>query len=376
MEALWQQHPAGTSQLVLQERATPRTTHRLDRGDFLQPAEAVSPGTPEFLHPLESDGTPDRLDFARWLADRRSPTTARSIVNRIWQAYFGTGLATTAEDLGTQGDPPSHPELLDWLAVELMDHDWSLKHIHRLIVTSATYQQASTVSPEMLEVDPANQLLERGPRFRVDAETVRDIALSASGLLNLELGGPSVYPPAPQFLFERPASFAPKVWALDTGADRYRRALYTFRYRSVPYPALQTFDAPVGDIACARRVRSNTPLQALTTLNETLFLECARALAVRTVSEGGDSEAERIAYAVRRCLGREPRAAELDVLAHFLDRQKERFGPGGTDPQPLISDNAGEPPADLPPGVAAAELAAWTALARVVLNLDETITKE
>jgi hypothetical protein len=297
-------------------------------------------------------------------------------VNRIWQAYFGSGLVVTAEDFGTQGDAPSHPELLDWLAVELMEHDWSLKHIHRLIVTSAAYQQSSAVTPNMLAVDPDNRFLERGPRFRVDAELVRDIALSASGLLNPMLGGPSVYPPAPQFLFERPASFAPKVWDYDAGPDKYRRALYTFRFRSVPYPALQNFDAPVGDIACARRVRSNTPLAALTTLNETLFLECARALAVKTVDEGGRSDAERIAYAVRRCLAREPLEPELRVLEAFLDRQKEHFGPDGADPWPLISDSDEHSAAELDDDLSPAELAAWTALARVVLNLDETITKE
>jgi hypothetical protein len=376
VDALWQQHPRGTSQLVLQERDTPRATRRLDRGDFLKPAEKVSPGVPEFLHPLEDAESPNRMTFARWLVDRRSPTTARSIVNRVWQAYFGTGLVTTAEDLGTQGDTPSHPELLDWLAVELMDHHWSLKHVHRLIVTSATYQQSSAVSPEMLADDPANRWLERGPRFRVDAEMVRDVALSASGLLNLTMGGPSVYPPAPKFLFERPASFAPKMWDFDAGPDKYRRALYTFRYRSVPYPALQNFDAPICDIACARRVRSNTPLQALTTLNEELFLECARALAVKTVAEGGTSDAERIAYAVRRCLCREPRDAELQVLDEFLARQKERFAHDGADPWPLISDTPKQRPQELADDVAPAELAAWTALARVVLNLDETITKE
>ena len=285
IEALWQSHPQGATQLALEERESVRSTHRLERGNFLAPAEKVSPGVPAFLPPLEQDDktkpTASRLDFARWLADRRSPTTARSIVNRIWQAYFGTGLVATAEDLGSQGESPSHPELLDWLAVELMDHNWSLKHIQRLIVSSATYRQSSHVSPQMLERDPANRLQARGPRYRVDAENVRDVALAASGLLNPAVGGPSVFPPAPEFLFQPPASYGPKTWNVDTGPDRFRRALYTFRFRSVPYPMLQTFDAPIGEIACARRARSNTPLQALTTLNEPLFVECARALAVK-----------------------------------------------------------------------------------------------
>ncbi len=168
------------------------------------------------------------------------------MVNRVWQAYFGVGLVRTAEDLGTQGEPPSHPELLDWLAVEFMDHGWSLKHLHELIVSSATYQQASIMQPEQLARDPDNRLLERGPRFRVDAEVVRDVALDVSGLLNLEMGGPSVFPPAPDFLFKPPTSFHMKRWNYDTGPEKYRRALYTFRYRSVPYPALQNFDCPDG----------------------------------------------------------------------------------------------------------------------------------
>ena len=358
-------------------------THRLDRGNFLTPAEEVSPGGPAFLHPIDttsdSKASPNRLDFARWIADRRSPTTARSIVNRIWQAYFGTGLVETAEDLGTQGAPPSHPELLDWLAVELMDHGWDLKRIHRLIVTSATYRQSSAVTPQLLALDPANRLLARGARYRVDAEVVRDIALSASGLLNRKLGGPSVYPPAPEFLFKPPASYGPKKWDTDPGRDRYRRALYTFRFRSVPYPMLQNFDAPNGEFSCVRRVRSNTPLQALTTLNEPLFIESARALALRIVTDGGSTDEDRLAYAVRSCLSRAPDKEELQVLQQFLAKQQERFGTTGADPWALIADNDQAKErltAQLPTGTTAADLAAWTALARVVLNLDETITKE
>ena len=379
IESLWQQYPQGTSQLVVGERPVPRTTHRLERGNFLAPAEEVQPGVPAFLNPLESDGPPNRLTFARWLVDRRSPTTARALVNRVWQAYFGVGLVMTAEDLGTQGEPPSHPELLDWLAVEFMDHGWSLKHLNELIVSSATYQQASIMQPEQVARDPDNRLLERGPRFRVDAEVVRDVALDVSGLLNLEIGGPSVFPPAPDFLFKPPTSFHMKRWNYDTGPEKYRRALYTFRYRSVPYPALQNFDEPTGDISCPRRNRSNTPLQALTTLNEELFVDCARALAAKIVTDGGKSDSDRLNYAVRRCLAREPNAAELTTLEDFLHQQRQRFTDGSADPWPLISDS--DPPQGtaqphLPGDVQPAELAAWTALARVVLNLDETITKE
>ena len=383
LEALWQSHPRGTTQLALREREELRKTHRLDRGNFLAPAEEVTPGVPDFLNPLElngpSESRPTRLDFAQWLVDRRSPTTARSIVNRVWQGYFGTGVVATAEDLGTQGEPPSHPELLDWLAVELMDHNWSLKHIHRLIVTSATYQQSSRMTPELQARDPANRLLARGPRFRVDAEIVRDIALTASGLLYNRVGGPSVRPPAPEFLFQPPVSYGPKTWIVETGPNRYRRAMYTFRYRALPYPMLQAFDAPNGEIACARRTRSNTPLQALTMLNEPLFVETARALALKTLADGGASETERLTYAVRRCLSREPQPKELETLEKFLADQQQRFGKQGTDPWPLLVDDdkkKDELKAKLPHGATPGDLAAWTAVARVVLNLDETITKE
>jgi hypothetical protein len=415
IEALWRSHPRGTTQLALLERDNMRSTHRLDRGNFLTPKEEVMPGVPSFLHPLQvvrgspdtalsateglpSDGAgrpavsevagsgdpatttpPTRLDFARWLADRRSPTTARSIVNRIWQAYFGTGLVATSEDLGTQGEPPTHPELLDWLAVELMENHWSLKHIHSLIVNSATYRQSSAVTADLLSRDPDNRLLARGPRNRVDAEVVRDIALAASGLLNPKIGGPSVHPPAPEFLFQPPASYGPKTWIVDTGPDRYRRGLYTFRFRSVPYPALQNFDAPNGDFACARRVRSNTPLQALTTLNEPVFLESARALATKIAAEGGTTDSDRIAYAIRRCLSREPKSDETGVLHDFVSKQKERFNRDGAYPWMLLVDDDKAKVSlstQLPAGTTPADLAAWTALARVVLNLDETITKE
>jgi mono/diheme cytochrome c family protein len=382
IDALWQSHPRGTTQLALRQRDESRTTHRLERGNFLAPAEEVSPGVPDFLNPLESihpDAKPTRIDFANWLVDRRSPTAARAIVNRVWQAYFGIGLVSTAEDLGTQGEPPSHPELLDWLAVELMENNWSLKHVHRLIVTSATYQQSSTVTPELATRDPANRLLGRGPRFRVDAEVVRDIALSTSGLLYNRVGGPSVHPPAPAFLFEPPASFAPKSWTTDTGPNRYRRALYTFRFRSVPYPVMQAFDAPNGEVACARRVRSNTPLQALATLNEPVFVECARSLALKALADGGDSETDRLVYAVRRCLSREPNQNEIAALQKFLDQQKKRFAKEGVDPWKILADDdKGKERLEtkLPEGTKPADIAAWTALARVVLNLDETITKE
>jgi hypothetical protein len=284
------------------------------------------------------------------------------------------GIVETAEDFGTQSATPTHRELLDWLAVEFMENGWSLKHLHRLIVTSATYAQSSRVTPELLERDPYNKLLARGPRFRVDAEIVRDIALTVSGLLNPEMGGPSVFPPAPEFLFQPPVSYGPKIWDTETGQDRYRRALYTFRYRSVPYPMLQVFDAPPGEAACVRRSRSNTPLQALTTLNEPLFLEAARALAFKAL-ESGSTPSERLTYAFRRCLSRRPSAAESDELLGLLARQQERYAAGEINAWEALGAN----PAfrgHLPGAATPAEAAAWTAVSRVLLNLDEAITKE
>jgi len=364
IEALWQQHPAGSSQLILNERNEMRPTHLLTRGDFLKPAKAVQPGVPAFLNPLPKDAPPNRLGLAMWITDRNAPTTARAMVNRIWQAYFGTGIVATSEDLGQMSEAPSHQELLDWLAVEFMDRKWSIKAMHRLIVNSATYRQSSSVTPELYQKDPFNRLLARGPRLRVEGEIVRDITLAASGLLNAKVGGPSVFPSAPEFLFLPPASYGPKNWYEDKGPDRYRRAIYTFRYRSVPYPMLQNFDTPNGDMSCLRRSRSNTPLQALTTLNEPMFIETARALAKKTLAEGGASDAERLTYAFRRCVSRTPSAQERAELQSLLERQTQRFREGKLNS------------AEMTGGEANPDLAGWTAVARVLLNLDETITKE
>ncbi len=410
---LWKQHPEGSSQLILNEREEVRITHVLKRGDFLKPDKAVAPGTPEFLHPLPAGEPLNRLTFAKWLADRKSPTTARSMVNRIWQAYFGTGIVATSEDLGKQSEQPSHPELLDWLSVEFVEPQgdgviggqegaamerpgsstrpsgqspgrsitqspakrWSLKYIHRLMVTSATYRQSSKVTPELLAKDPYNRLLARGPRFRVEAEAVRDIGLAASGLLNPKIGGPSVFPPSPNFLYLPPASYGPKIWIEEKDGERYRRALYTFRYRSVPFPMLQNFDAPNGDSSCVRRTRSNTPLQALTILNEPLFIEAARALALMTVMNGGATDTQRMTFAFRRVLSRSPSLPETSELINLLNRQRGRFVSGELNPWNLATNDP-EKPFKLPKGVKMEDLAAWTAVSRVLLNLDETITKE
>jgi hypothetical protein len=369
IEALWAQWPAGQTTLTLVARDDPRKTHVLKIGDWLSPMKPVTAGVPAFLHPLPQPFEPTRLTFARWLVDRKSPTVARAFVNRMWQAYFGIGIVQTSEDLGTQSELPAHPELLDWLAVEFMDSNWGIKHVHRLIVNSAAYRQSSQVSKDLYEKDPYNRLLARGPRFRVEAEVVRDVALSASGLLNAKIGGRSVMPPAPAYLFQPPASYAPFPWIDETDSEKYRRGIYVWRRRSTPFPTLQTFDAPNGESSCVRRLRSNSPLQALVTLNEPMFVECAQALARKTLEEGGETDQKRIEYAFRRVLAREPSELETKELLGLLTRQTQRFTEGVPNPNDVVN---GQPPKNASP----TQWAAYTAVSRVILNLDEAITKE
>ena len=377
LAAIWQRWPEYTTTYALQRRAQPRVTSVLDRGNWLKPLRAVAAGTPAFLHALPRERDGSRLELARWLTDAKSPVTARVFVNRVWQQYFGTGLVATAEDFGLQGDAPSHPALLDWLACELMQPStpgvatWSIKHLHRLIATSATYRQSSRVTPELLARDPDNRLLARGPRFRVEGEIVRDIALAASGLLNAKIGGPSVMPPAPADLFKPPASYAPFPWREETGTEKYRRALYTFRRRSTPYPMLQVFDTPNGETACVRRLRSNTPLQALTLLNEPIFMDTAIALARRTLEDAGPDDAARVTYAFRRVVSRAPDRDEHAALLGLLHQQRRRHAAGELDPAEMFSPE--QPP---PLGATLADWAAFTVVARTILNLDEAITKE
>lgn len=378
IDTLLSEFPFGVNQYVVSERtdADRRVTFRMDRGNFLSPDEQIEPHTPAFLHPLPEGAPPNRLTLARWLVDRRSPTTARALVNRVWQSYFGTGLIETTEDLGSQAPPASHPELLDWLAVEFMDHDWSLKHLHRLIVTSSTYRQASQATPELLEADPYNRLLARGPRVRVEAEIVRDIALAASGLLNRQHGGPTIYPPAPKFLFLPPASYGRKQWEIAGDSADYRRSLYVQTYRSVPYPPMQVFDAPNGNASCVRRTRSNTPLQALTLLNERQFVECAQAMAQRLLDSDDDSELGRITIAYELLVSRKPSDDEVAVLKNFLANCRTKLETGELNALevaglPAEADN------DVDANVERSqELAVWTLVSRCLLNLDETITKQ
>lgn len=385
----WSGYPeADGTALTLHARPVSRETSLLKRGDWLKPAQKIPPGVPTFLHSLAPGDEPPRMRLARWLVDSRSPTTARVMVNRVWQTYFGIGLVTTPEDFGVQSEAPSHPELLDWLACEFMSpqapidggigpvpRPWSLKHLHRLIVNSATYRQSSHVSPPLQERDPYNRLLARGARFRVEGEVVRDIALAASGLLNPEIGGASIFAPAPSFLFAPPNSYGTFPWVDATDKTRYRRALYTFRRRTTPYPMLQSFDAPNGDAACVRRVRSNTPMQALTSLNEPVFVECAQALARRMIHEGGPTDADRLSLGFRRATARPPTSAEQSELLALLSRERRHISEGWVNAAELAT-GTNAPPAELPSGITPTQLAAYAVVARVLLNLDETITRE
>jgi hypothetical protein len=351
--------------MILRELGTPRETHVLLRGDFLRTGELVAPDTPAALPPLPATtARRTRLDLARWLVDRQNPLTARVAVNRVWARYFGRGIVETENDFGLQGTPPTHPELLDWLAAEFMERGWSLKHLHRLILNSATYRQASRHRPEFAEIDPLNKLLGRQSRLRVDAEIVRDLGLAVSGLLHAKIGGPGVYPPQPADVYAFTQVARP--WPTSTGPDRYRRGMYTFFVRSAPYPMLTTFDAPVFNVACTFRQRSSTPLQSLAMANDETMLEMARALGGRICAQSG-SDHERVGFAFRLCFARPADTTELERLANYVDQQRQDFARTPEDARKVAGETSHAPIEDA---------AAWTALARVLLNLDEFITRE
>jgi hypothetical protein len=358
--------PKHPTTLVLEERPPghSRPTFVHHRGEFLQPKESIEPGVPPFLPDLPANSPRNRLALARWLVSPENPLTPRVVMNREWQAFFGRGLVRTTEDFGFQGELPSHPELLDWLALEFIRRNWSLKQMHKLIVLSATYRQSSQLTPQLLDKDPENVWLARGPRFRLDAELVRDTALAASGLLSTKVGGPSVFPPQPANVTTEGA-YGQLTWKVSEGSDRYRRSLYTFAKRTAPFAMFNTFDAPSGEACVARRDRSNTPLQSLTLLNDEIFLDAARALG-RRMTESSGSTGERARDLFHRCLGRPPAAEELQQLLDFYENQRRRFASGDLPPAKLLgTDDSSDP----------AEQAAWTAVARVLLNLDETVTK-
>ncbi|MDZ4688017.1 MAG: DUF1549 and DUF1553 domain-containing protein, partial [Planctomycetaceae bacterium] len=366
IDQLHRQLPELPTTLVMTERPrdNPRGTQLHKRGEFLQPLEPVSAGVPGFLHHLPDGVSANRLTFAEWLVDERNPLVGRVTVNRHWGAFFGRGLVRTTEDFGYQGEPPTHPQLLDWLAVEFPRRGWSIKELHRLIVTSATYRQSSRVTPEMVELDPLNKRLARGPRGRLDAELVRDVLLETAGLLSDKQLGPSVYPPQPQSVTTEGA-YGRLAWNVSPGEDRYRRGLYTFAKRTAPYAMFLTFDGPSGEACVPRRETSNTPLQALTLLNDAVFMETAQALG-RDFAALPGSDADRLRTLFRRCLIRNPVDDELALLMKFHQAQQQRLSSG----ELKAADIAG---GDHPH---VAEQAAWTITARALLNLDETITKE
>lgn len=363
--------------MVLQERATPRETRIYTRGDFRNPGERVEPGTPALFSPLAA-APANRLGLAQWLVDPANPLVARVAVNRLWERCFGVGIVPTSDDFGTRGDPPTYPELLDWLACEFVARGWSQKELLRLIVTSAAYRQDSRVTSESFEADPENRRFSRGPRRRVDAEAVRDVALQVSGLLVERLGGPSVFPPQPAGIWNLP--YNGDQWRDDEGEGRYRRGLYTFARRSAPYPTFNTFDAPSRELSCTRRPRSNTPLQALVLLNDPAFVECAGGFARRIVARVANDR-ERAKWAFRAATSREPSERELAIVLELLEGERTRFE---REPEAALalcaasralaaSDAAA--PATTDASSAPVDLAAWIVVASALLNLDETITK-
>ncbi len=361
--------------MVMEDMSQPRETHILARGDYRNKGEIVTPGVPSVLPPLPAGAPPNRLGLAKWLIDPSNPLTARVSANRYWQLCFGTGIVKTSEDFGSQGDSPSHPELLDWLATEFVRTGWDVKAMMRLIVTSATYRQSSRVTPELHEKDPENRLLARGPRFRLPAEIVRDNALSVSGLLNPSVGGPSMFPYQPAGLWEEMAfgeGFTAQTYTPSKGAELYRRSMYTFWKRTVPPPSLTTFDAPDREKCTARRAVTNTPLQALVLLNDPTYVEAARALAERTLTEAGRGSAQRINYAFRLATARHPAARELQVLRQLAWRELAHYRRDKDSAVKLLRVGDADYDKKLDPS----ELAAWTTVASAILNLDETVTKE
>ena len=371
------------------------------KGNHLTPGDAVEPGLPASFHAVPTTTAAqknlDRLALARWIVDPKNPLTARVAVNRIWAQLFGIGLVETEEDFGIQGSPPSHPELLDWLAVSFAEGrpetgdlrlesnktsltpvsslsspvtPWDVKALIKQIVTSATYRRSSHVSATALKLDPRNRLLGRAPRFRLEAELVRDQALALSGLLSKKIGGPSVFPPQPAGMWQ--AAFnGERTWTTSPGEDKYRRGLYTFWRRTVPYPSMATFDAPSRETCSVRRIRTNTPLQAFVTLNDPVYVEAAQALARRIVREGGSSTDERLRFALRLCTGREPQAEQVAPLAALLDDELQHYR---SDPKATAALTSA-PLGPLPKELDAAEIAAWTVVANVLLNLDAVLTR-
>ena len=367
---------------IMQELPKPREMKRHVRGAYLSTAEVVQPGTPAALHPFPKDEAVNRLGLARWIVDKDNPLTARVIVNRYWEQYFGKGIVETVEEFGKQGEPPSHPELFDWLALQFVTGaqspntgekspkitPWGVKAMHRLIVTSATYRQSNKVSAALRDKDPYNRLLARGPRVRLEAEMIRDQALAVSGLLSHKIGGPSVMPPQPGGIWQ--VVYSGDQWNTSAGEDKYRRGLYTFWRRSSPYPMMASFDAPSREFCVVRRSRSNTPLQALNTLNDPVFVEAAQALARKVAAVPGDAKT-RAVFAMRTCLARVPKPEEIERIAKLYESELAFYSKQPADAEKMATSQLGKPAA----GANLSELAAWTVVSNVLLNLDEMITK-
>ena len=377
---LKQEEPKIPTTMILREREKERETFVHKRGDFLDHGAKVHGGVPAVLPAmqvsLESSSPPgkpkprgNRLDFARWLVADKNPLTPRVVMNRDWQKFFGRGIVETEDDFGTQGTPPTHPELLDYLAKEFVDGEWDVKRMHRRVVTSAAYRQSSHWRTDLAERDPQNKLLARQSRLRLDSEIVRDVALSAAGLLTNVLGGASVFPPQPDGVYDFTQD--PKNWKAATGADRYRRGMYTHFWRSAPYPMLTIFDAPNGNVTCTRRIRSNTPLQALTLANDEAFVECVQNMGQRIVAEGPADPAARAEYAFRLCLSRAPTPAEREALAQLAKQETETFTTDPAAAKELLPKGL-----ETLTSTQASELATAISLCRVILNLDEMITRE
>ena len=357
--------------LVMQELPSPRQSHIFTGGSFLNPGDVVTPGIPAVLNPLKpAAGQPlNRLALAKWLVEPANPLTARVAVNRFWAQHFGVGLVATVEDFGTKGERPSHPELLDWLATEFVRRGWDMKAMQRLIVTSATYRQSSRIAPASVERDPQGRLLSRFPRNRLEAELVRDQALAISGLLSPKIGGPSVMPPQPDGVWSNP--YSGDRWATSAGADRYRRGLYTFWKRTSPYPEFTNFDAPSREFCVARRPRTNTPLQALTVLNDPVYIEAAQSLARRMMREVADDPPARVRRGFLLVLARSPKPAELERLLSLYRHEMAYFSEDGATAKAMAGSAAAELKSS-----ELAQAAAWTVVANVLLNLDETLNLE
>ena len=359
--------------LVMEDRKEPRQAFILERGQYTEKRDKVSSAIPEWIAPPVKDAPANRLGLAQWLVQPNHPLTSRVTVNRFWQQFFGTGLVKTAEDFGVQGEQPSHPELLDWLAIDFVESGWDVKRCLKQIVMSATYQQSSRVNPDKLAVDPDNRLLARGPRFRLDAETIRDQALAVSGLLIDKIGGKSVKPYQPAGLW-KPVGFGgsnTSVFVQDKGEKLFRRSMYTFWKRTVPPPSMATFDAPDRETCAVRRARTNTPLQALVLMNDVQYVEAARKFAERVVSEGGTSVEERVTFAFRSVMARKPNAAEIQSLTTLLTEYLSEFRKSPDAATKLLS--AGESPRN--EQLDANDLAAWTMVTHLLLNLSESVTK-